>query len=129
MKLCSVCKTTKPLEEFHRDKSKRDGRMSHCRKCSRDAVGLTAVKVRKRVKQAIQVLAEHYGVSQSQAVEMCILDAMLEENLAVTDWGGRLRPAVQIERRKLHPVTGEPLPVRVRKNEGRVYVETNRAKG
>lgn len=33
MKECPRCKTTKPLDQYASDSSKRDGRMSHCRVC------------------------------------------------------------------------------------------------
>lgn len=34
-KTCTKCGETKPRDEFHRDKSKRDGRRSRCKKCVR----------------------------------------------------------------------------------------------
>lgn len=33
MKVCTKCQETKPLDEFHRDRTKRDGLMSACRVC------------------------------------------------------------------------------------------------
>ena len=33
MKTCNLCQQTKPLEEFHRDKGKRDGRRTICKEC------------------------------------------------------------------------------------------------
>jgi len=33
MKQCAICHESKPLEEFHRNKSKKDGRDSRCRQC------------------------------------------------------------------------------------------------
>lgn len=33
MKTCTVCKATKPLQEFHSDKSKKDGRLPRCAPC------------------------------------------------------------------------------------------------
>jgi len=35
MKRCSKCGEVKPLEEFHRDRSKKQGRRSRCRECER----------------------------------------------------------------------------------------------
>lgn len=32
-KLCSNCGVVKPLDEFHRRKSSRDGHVSHCKVC------------------------------------------------------------------------------------------------
>lgn len=34
-KICCVCKQEKPLSEFHRDKSKRDGVVSSCKECAK----------------------------------------------------------------------------------------------
>ena len=34
MKTCSACKTEKPLEEFHRSSSSRDGRQYRCKECA-----------------------------------------------------------------------------------------------
>lgn len=33
-KVCSMCKTWKPLDDFHRKRSSRDGRQSRCRACN-----------------------------------------------------------------------------------------------
>ncbi|QHJ81023.1 MAG: hypothetical protein [Caudoviricetes sp.] len=33
MKQCSICRTIKPLEEFHRNKRQKDGRDRRCRAC------------------------------------------------------------------------------------------------
>jgi hypothetical protein len=33
-KRCSVCRQTKPLSAFNRDRSRRDGRQGHCRDCA-----------------------------------------------------------------------------------------------
>ena len=33
MKVCTKCGVGKPVEAFHNDKAKRDGRHSHCRQC------------------------------------------------------------------------------------------------
>ena len=35
VKTCNLCQQTKPLEEFHRDKEKRDGRRTICKECDR----------------------------------------------------------------------------------------------
>ena len=34
-KRCTKCGETKPLDEFHRDRSKKQGRRSRCRECER----------------------------------------------------------------------------------------------
>ena len=34
MKTCAKCGETKPLDAFHRDRSKADGRRVHCRECT-----------------------------------------------------------------------------------------------
>ena len=36
MKACTRCGAVKPLEEFHRDASRPDGRMSRCAACCRE---------------------------------------------------------------------------------------------
>lgn len=41
VKTCSVCRKTKPIEQFYRWRSTRDGRMARCADCSRDAVKKT----------------------------------------------------------------------------------------
>jgi hypothetical protein len=120
---CNVCRTFKELKEFYCDKYKKNGHKGHCKVCARHCKRSTsALSVRIRVYKAIRQLADLYDVSMSQVVEMCVLDAMQDEGLATTDWGGRLTPAVQIHRRKLHPVTGEPVKTKVKKVGGRVYV-------
>lgn len=35
-KICSICKQSKPLTEFNRNKRKRDGLQTHCRICSKE---------------------------------------------------------------------------------------------
>lgn len=35
MKTCSKCGQTKPVDEFNRDKNRKDGRYPHCRECHR----------------------------------------------------------------------------------------------
>lgn len=41
MKKCCVCQELKPLDEFHREQSKKDGRQSMCKpcRCARNKVG------------------------------------------------------------------------------------------
>lgn len=34
LKRCSTCRELKPLSEFHRDRSRRDGRQNNCRPCN-----------------------------------------------------------------------------------------------
>ena len=34
-KKCSTCKETKPIEEFHNQKSRKDGKQNHCKACSK----------------------------------------------------------------------------------------------
>ena len=36
LKTCSRCGQTKPLDAFHRNKSRRDGRAVRCKECTRD---------------------------------------------------------------------------------------------
>ena len=35
MKTCSKCSETKPMDDFHRDKSKKDGRRARCAECAK----------------------------------------------------------------------------------------------
>lgn len=37
MKICRVCKNSKPLAEFYRDKSRREGIQGLCKRCSESA--------------------------------------------------------------------------------------------
>lgn len=39
-KQCSKCKTIKPIDDFYRQKSHKDGRQAHCKKCDDDRRGL-----------------------------------------------------------------------------------------
>lgn len=57
MKFCPLCKTTKPLEEFHRSSKNKDGRQSYCKACRKGvdatiyAEGGEEYKQRKRTRQ------------------------------------------------------------------------------
>jgi len=42
MKTCTACNTSKPLEEFHLDRCKKDGRASSCKACARERAVLWA---------------------------------------------------------------------------------------
>lgn len=39
-KRCSRCKQVRFLKHFHKDRTRKDGHMSHCRKCAEDVKSL-----------------------------------------------------------------------------------------
>lgn len=56
-KPCTVCKVVKPIEDFHRDKRCRDGKMSSCKSCYGK-------------KEAAGTIARKYGLSPKQHLAM-----------------------------------------------------------
>jgi hypothetical protein len=47
MKRCSRCKQDKPLQEFHRDASRVDGRQNYCAACRREYTTVNRKRIRK----------------------------------------------------------------------------------
>lgn len=85
MKTCYVCKVEKPLEDFHRNKSSKDGRQNRCGACAteknieryhRERVRLISyqkdydsrpsVKFQSKIKR----IARIYGVSEQEAISL-----------------------------------------------------------
>lgn len=65
-KRCSKCGEEKPLSEYHRSSSSRDGRMSRCKTC-RSADTRNYVERRRRA----EALAEHRGIAlREEGVEL-----------------------------------------------------------
>ena len=54
MKKCSKCQISKTLDNFYKDKSKKDGYYSSCRVCRRDYYQLNKEKTAKQGKQYYQ---------------------------------------------------------------------------
>lgn len=66
MKQCTYCKEEKPLDEFHRRRNtKRDGRQSRCRDCTR----LTR-RARPPRDQQARYMRVRYGITLEQYFEM-----------------------------------------------------------
>lgn len=60
-KTCTKCGETKPRDEFHRDKSKRDGSRSRCKKCVR----AQKAEYYSRNRDAVRAhYAEYYQTNQ-----------------------------------------------------------------
>jgi len=51
MKVCSKCKSEKPIDEFFRDRTKKDGRNTQCKVCKRIAITAWRKSPRGRKKQ------------------------------------------------------------------------------
>lgn len=62
-RVCSLCKTDKPLSEFYKQ-TKRNGHMSYCKLCTRKEAKkwtvINAVRVRSRFKEYKSQHREHY---------------------------------------------------------------------
>lgn len=64
MKSCVKCKSTKPLCDFHKDRSKRDGRATVCKKCRSDYIAEYYQKNAERLKQ---VSRDWYAANKERA--------------------------------------------------------------
>lgn len=51
-KRCLDCGETKPLSEFHRNKSRKDGRHMYCAECNRQRARASAARRRERMGEA-----------------------------------------------------------------------------
>lgn len=58
MKKCSKCETVKPLDGFHRDSRKKDGRHGHCKTCVLDRVAKYRADNIDKVKAAQRLSRE-----------------------------------------------------------------------
>lgn len=78
MKNCSYCKKEKSLEEFHREKSKKDGLASYCKSCNKlkNIENYNNFLIRKRQystkrKHAAEyAIIRKYGVTRSEYLNM-----------------------------------------------------------
>ncbi len=55
-KVCGKCKQAKPIEEFHRDKSRKDGHYTWCKNCSNEAGKFW----RRKHKEQVRVYGAQY---------------------------------------------------------------------
>ena len=53
MKVCKKCNETKPLTEFHKDKSAKDGRHAYCKACKR-------ISAKQWYQENKEAIAEHH---------------------------------------------------------------------
>jgi hypothetical protein len=54
-KVCSKCKQWKPLEEYHKKKTSKDGRRSHCKECTnKTSIRKPRVEIKEGMKKCIQ---------------------------------------------------------------------------
>lgn len=87
MKTCAKCKEEKILDEFHKDKSKKDGRQSYCKRCLSDAAkrdykenGRKALfieranKKKQELKDFLNLIREHNGCAFCEERELCCMD-------------------------------------------------------
>lgn len=54
MKLCTICKESKPLTEFNKSKAKKDGLQTHCRECSHKRFKIYYQKNRKKHRRIVE---------------------------------------------------------------------------
>lgn len=74
MKICTGCKTEKPIGDFHRDKRRPNGRMARCKDCKRQALnewrrltGHDAKRYRKnREAELERHLISKYGITMDK---------------------------------------------------------------
>jgi hypothetical protein len=87
MKVCAKCKTEKDFDEFHKDKSKNDGRQSYCKKCLTDAAkkdykenGRKALFIeranerKQELKALLNEIRTHNGCAFCDERELCCMD-------------------------------------------------------
>ena len=67
-KRCSKCKETKPLSEFHKDTSKKDGHRFYCKMCQRDSVRKYDQSDRGKAKRKQYTQSEKGKVDNRKAV-------------------------------------------------------------
>ena len=58
MKICTGCKTEKPLSDFYRNKNQPDGRQPRCKICMRDCYNATRNKYKDHYNE-VRRLREH----------------------------------------------------------------------
>lgn len=55
-KKCGKCDAFKPLEDFHRSKTSKDGRQHFCKQCQNEAIRLRRQKKREEKQRELQEL-------------------------------------------------------------------------
>lgn len=67
-KICTKCKTEKPIEDFYKDKASRNGRRPDCKKCKNSAMR----KILTPDYQFSQRMKSVYGLTRNQYDEMVL---------------------------------------------------------
>lgn len=70
MKICSTCKTDKPLSEFYKNKCGKDGLHGECKPCNRARASLWAKNNKHRVR--FNRVKKAYGISSEQYLKLII---------------------------------------------------------
>ena len=74
MKTCNRCGQTKPLDSFTRDKSRRDGRHSACKKCRRDWKRANPDRARAwRIKYTYGMTTDEYEAKLREQGGVCAI--------------------------------------------------------
>lgn len=74
MKICSKCKEMKSLTEFYTDKTRKDGKHSHCKSCIKQH--------RQANREKIAVYQKEYNNQYRQSNKETIAERMKEYNQA-----------------------------------------------
>jgi len=94
-KRCSLCKNTKPLNKFHRDKGKKDGHGSRCKVCNSKRAREWRLKNKERYRSYMRkyyinnkdkrkdILAKHRRKIKSEVINYYggVCQCCLEENI------------------------------------------------
>ena len=82
MKTCIKCGQTKPLDAFHRDKGRRDGRYPACKECRRDRYRANRDRARAaQIKHTYGITADEYAaILREQGGGCAICGKPPEEN-------------------------------------------------
>ncbi|GIJ38483.1 hypothetical protein Vwe01_18080 [Micromonospora andamanensis] len=70
-KRCSRCKTEKPLDQFGRNKSRKDGKQTLCFPC----MALQVAEYRARNKEKVKAYAENYRAERQALINRLKLEA------------------------------------------------------
>ena len=73
MKTCNICKTEKSVDDFHRDKSKKDGRDHRCKACrseiSKTSKSLKAYRKRYYENNKDEIISKRKPISKEKRRE------------------------------------------------------------
>ena len=58
MKICNTCKQIKPLTEFHKDKTRKDGFRNQCKECIKEYQQINKERILERSKEYYQINKE-----------------------------------------------------------------------